>query len=335
MLDKRVLTQTEEALYGSRGGGGLTRPSQRRFEAFLEQCRADVHALARLKHPCVLRLIAPLEETRTQLVFITEPVFASLADLLGGAAGDPAALAPQLASERRQLRLSGGCPPQLGCAELTGEDGVGLQGLPSLRWPCQLGWAHVRACRQYCCHALLLLSLLLLSLLLAELELKHGLLQLADGLHFLHSEAGLVHRGICPGSVLITQSGGEGAGGGWWGQPLLGVVNAAGNAAWCGCCFGCWTCCKTLWSGPASLCLRPTSLPRRCAPAAAVLPQAPGSWRGLPSLRPWTSAPLTRRLTTTVRGTPPCCSRSRRWVGLPAPWRHSGWNCWDTAAADG
>ena len=118
MLDKRVLTQTEEALYGSRGGGGLTRPSQRRFEAFLEQCRADVHALARLKHPCVLRLIAPLEETRTQLVFITEPVFASLADLLGGAAGDPAALPPQLASERRQLRLSGGCPPQLGCAEL-------------------------------------------------------------------------------------------------------------------------------------------------------------------------------------------------------------------------
>ena len=109
MLDKRVLTQTEEALYGSRGGGGLTRPSQRRYEAFLEQCRADVHALARLKHPCVLRLIAPLEETRTQLVFITEPVFASLADLLGGAAGDPAALPPQLASERRQLRLSGGC----------------------------------------------------------------------------------------------------------------------------------------------------------------------------------------------------------------------------------
>jgi len=41
----------------------------------------------------------------------------------------------------------------------------------------------------------------------AELELKHGLLQVADGLHFLHSEAGLVHRGIAPTSILITQSG--------------------------------------------------------------------------------------------------------------------------------
>lgn len=60
--------------------------------------------------PCVLRLIAPLEETRTQLVFITEPVFSSLSDLLGGAGaatGAPA-LPPALASERRQLQLSGG-----------------------------------------------------------------------------------------------------------------------------------------------------------------------------------------------------------------------------------
>lgn len=62
-------------------------------------------ALARLKHPGVLRLVAPLEETRTQLVFITEPVFASLADLLGGSA---CSLPPAAAAERRELRLSGG-----------------------------------------------------------------------------------------------------------------------------------------------------------------------------------------------------------------------------------
>ena len=64
-----------------------------------------LQALARLKHPGVLRLIAPLEETRTQLVFITEPVFASLADLLGGPA---CCLPPAAAAERRELRLSGG-----------------------------------------------------------------------------------------------------------------------------------------------------------------------------------------------------------------------------------
>lgn len=182
VLDKRELVQAEE--HGGSGfghGGGstlkLTRPSERRLEQFLEQCRHDVQALARLKRrpprsradalsvgcrsfmpsivgsapcttmqalglldswglpvgckpprggpcrrlqrpalpalptadPCVLRLIAPLEETRTQLVFITEAVFASVSDLLGGAGAAPGApaLPPQLASERRQLRLSG------------------------------------------------------------------------------------------------------------------------------------------------------------------------------------------------------------------------------------
>ena len=49
--------------------------------------------LARLKHPSVLRLVAPLEETRTQLVFLSEPVFASLGDLLQA---DQWRLPPQL-----------------------------------------------------------------------------------------------------------------------------------------------------------------------------------------------------------------------------------------------
>ncbi|PRW61454.1 SCY1 2 [Chlorella sorokiniana] len=142
VLDKRALTQTEE-LYGGGHHGSLARPSQRRLEAFIEQCRRDVQALARLKHPGVPRLVAPLEETRTQLVFITEPIFASLTDLLGGPA---CSLPPAAAAERRELRLS-------------------------------------------------------------ELEIKHGLLQVADTLHFLHSEAGLVHKGLCPSTILITQSG--------------------------------------------------------------------------------------------------------------------------------
>jgi len=37
--------------------------------------------------------------------------------------------------------------------------------------------------------------------------MRDGLLQVADTLHFLHSEAGLVHKGLCPASLLITQSG--------------------------------------------------------------------------------------------------------------------------------
>lgn len=45
VLDKRELTQTEE-LYGSGHHGSLARPSQRRLEAFIEQCRRDVQARA-------------------------------------------------------------------------------------------------------------------------------------------------------------------------------------------------------------------------------------------------------------------------------------------------
>eukprot|EP00887_Chlorella_sp_A99_P006890 scaffold2.g6890.t1 len=120
ILEKKDLAQ--EGQGGGLGGGGggghaLARPSSRRLELFLEQARRDVHHLARLKHPGVLRLVAPLEETRAQLVFLTEPVFASLGDLLHGDRGGlPPALAklvklvraarPLLLQERSELRLS-------------------------------------------------------------------------------------------------------------------------------------------------------------------------------------------------------------------------------------
>ena len=61
--------------------------------------------LARLKHPSVLRLVAPLEETRTQLVFLSEPVFASLGDLLQA---DQRRLPPQLAQVGAEGCVCGG-----------------------------------------------------------------------------------------------------------------------------------------------------------------------------------------------------------------------------------
>ena len=66
----------------------------------------------------------------------------------------------------------------------------------------------------YCCTA-------------AELEIKHGLLQLADGLHFLHAEGGMVHRAISPASILITQTG---ASGGRWRRAVGKECRAACTA---------------------------------------------------------------------------------------------------------
>ena len=92
----------------------------------LAACRAEMATLARLKHPSLLRLIAPLEETRTQLVVLTEIVTSSLADVLKG-------------PER-----------------------------------------------------------------LEELEVKLGLLNIAEALQFLHNNAGLVHAGVCPASIFVS-----------------------------------------------------------------------------------------------------------------------------------
>ena len=69
ILDKRAVTEA------SRG-------SARVAEAFLQLCRKDAANLAKLKHPNVVRLLEPFEETRSQLLMVTEAVTASVADVL-------------------------------------------------------------------------------------------------------------------------------------------------------------------------------------------------------------------------------------------------------------
>ncbi|THH32982.1 hypothetical protein EUX98_g1175 [Antrodiella citrinella] len=47
-------------------------------EKTLEVLKAEASALGRLRHPCILEMVEPLEETRNELVFATEPVLSSL-----------------------------------------------------------------------------------------------------------------------------------------------------------------------------------------------------------------------------------------------------------------
>lgn len=42
---------------------------------------------------------------------------------------------------------------------------------------------------------------------LSELEIKHGMLQIAEGLNFLHTEANTVHCGLTPSSMFMTPGG--------------------------------------------------------------------------------------------------------------------------------
>ena len=52
-------------------------------DALLDQLRRAVAQLTRLRHPQVLTVQHPLEESRDSLAFATEPVYASLANVLG------------------------------------------------------------------------------------------------------------------------------------------------------------------------------------------------------------------------------------------------------------
>ena len=111
-------------------------------EAVWELMKRGVSQLTRLRHPQILTVHHPLEESRDCLAFATEPVFCSLANALGGHDNLPSPLPEQL-----------------------------------------------RGFKMF------------------EVELKYGLLQVAEGLGFLHGQARMLHRNICPESIVINEAG--------------------------------------------------------------------------------------------------------------------------------
>jgi SCY1-like protein 2 len=58
----------------------LSKPDQ---EQALKLLRRDPSNLSKLRHPYILQVHSALEETKSQLVFQTEPILASLANVLG------------------------------------------------------------------------------------------------------------------------------------------------------------------------------------------------------------------------------------------------------------
>ena len=85
LLDKRALSETY---------------SKDDVEELLALVRKDASQWLKLRHPNVLRVHAPLEENRNALALVTEPVLASLADVLDNGA----ALREKRRSKRRRDR---------------------------------------------------------------------------------------------------------------------------------------------------------------------------------------------------------------------------------------
>lgn len=79
VFDKKVL----DSHSGSLGGRSSASAYKKVGEEVVERLKKEASSLAKLRHPSILELVEPVEETRGGgLQFVTEPVTASLASLL-------------------------------------------------------------------------------------------------------------------------------------------------------------------------------------------------------------------------------------------------------------
>lgn len=120
----------------------LERYSKEDREEIFEIVRRGVTQITKIRHPQVLTVQHPLEESRESFAFATEPVYASLANVLGDTTNIPSSVISELGSYS-----------------------------------------------------------------LYETEIKYGLLQLIEGIQFIHNETKLVHRNISPHSVVLNSHG--------------------------------------------------------------------------------------------------------------------------------
>lgn len=111
-------------------------------DIMLDICKRSAVQLTKLRHPRILTVHHPLEESRDCMAFATEPIFASLSNVLGQVSNLTNAAQKQLADHD-----------------------------------------------------------------LHEVEIKCGLLHIAEALSFLHSDAKLLHRNVCPDAIVINKEG--------------------------------------------------------------------------------------------------------------------------------
>ncbi|XP_050401099.1 SCY1-like protein 2 [Patella vulgata] len=114
----------------------------RRREQVAEILRKEVNQLCRIRHPKIISIQHGLEECHDSLAFATEPIFASLSNILGN-----------------YERMPANIPQELKDHEFI------------------------------------------------DMEIKYGIFQITDALSFLHSSEHLIHRNVCPQSILITKKG--------------------------------------------------------------------------------------------------------------------------------
>ncbi|XP_053664661.1 SCY1-like protein 2 [Anopheles marshallii] len=134
----------------------------KRKETVTEILRASVKQLERFRHPKILQIMHTVEESSETLSFATEPVIASLANILA-------------------YQEAGGT--------ITGPPTTGASGQHCPNTIAPNRPAHAK------------------EYTFLDIELKYGILQITEALSFLHYSGQVIHKNVCPSSILITKKG--------------------------------------------------------------------------------------------------------------------------------
>ena len=131
-------------------------------EAVLEHIKKAVTQLTRLRHPAILTVHHPLEESRSSLAFVTEHVYGHLESIL---------------KEQRLRRINSKTKKLTNdLVDLTQD--LGPKDSDYQQGSCQLD----------------------------EIQIKAGLLQVGDGLKFLHNDVKMLHRNLCLNNIFVDSN---------------------------------------------------------------------------------------------------------------------------------
>ncbi|XP_054734501.1 uncharacterized protein LOC129241981 [Anastrepha obliqua] len=139
----------------------------RRKEIVTELLKNSVKAMERFRHPKILQVLHTVEESTDTLAFAAEPVFASLSNIL----------AFHESKTYEHIAMA------------SNASGTGAQGYQQQTTAIPQRPAHAKEYN------------------FLDIEFKYGFLQLVEALSYLHYSGHVIHRNVCPSSILVTKRG--------------------------------------------------------------------------------------------------------------------------------
>ncbi|XP_054733391.1 SCY1-like protein 2 isoform X1 [Anastrepha obliqua] len=139
----------------------------RRKETVTELLKNSVKTMERFRHPKILQVLHTVEESTDTLAFAAEPVFASLSNILAF-------------HESKTYE---------NIAVASNAAGTGPQSYQQQATAIPQRPAHAKEYN------------------FLDIEFKYGFLQLVEALSYLHYSGHVIHRNVCPSSILVTKRG--------------------------------------------------------------------------------------------------------------------------------